>query len=117
MATHLLGTPLLPDLTGVILAWEDVGEVPYRIDRMLTQWRSSGLLPLIRGIALGRFSRCEAPAQLPSLTLETVLRDRLGDLGIPIVGDLPFGHEGANAVLPVGIEVCLDGEQGLLHFG
>jgi muramoyltetrapeptide carboxypeptidase len=44
VATHLLGTPILPNLDGVILAWEDVTETPYRIDRMLTQWRLSGVV-------------------------------------------------------------------------
>ena len=59
VATHLLGTPYQPDLTNVILAFEDVTEAPYRIDRMLTQWRMMGAFSGVRGIALGRFSRCE----------------------------------------------------------
>ncbi|NCJ07693.1 LD-carboxypeptidase [Synechococcales cyanobacterium C] len=112
VATHLLGTPLQPDLRGCILALEDVTEAPYRIDRMLTQWRLSGILPQLGGVALGRFSQCEAPA--PSFTVETVLRDRIGDLGIPVVSELPFGHHGANAALPVGVMACLDGDRGTL---
>jgi muramoyltetrapeptide carboxypeptidase len=114
VATHLLGTRLQPDLSNIILALEDVGEVPYRIDRMLTQWRLSGALQSIKGIALGRFSQCEAPAGVPSFTVEEVLRDRLGNLNIPIVSDLPFGHDGPNAALPVGIRVELNAEEGLL---
>jgi muramoyltetrapeptide carboxypeptidase len=116
VATHLLGTSLLPDLSSVVLAIEDVSEVPYRIDRMLTQWRLSGQLKSIQGIALGRFSQCSAPDGIPSYTVEEVLRDRLGDLGIPIVSDLPFGHDGENAVLPVGIPVELDSDRGKLTF-
>ncbi len=116
VATHLLGTPLQPALAGVILAWEEVGEAPYRVDRMLTQWRMSGALESVRGIALGRFSQCEAPEGRLSFTLVEVLRDRLGDLGIPIVSDLPFGHDGPNAVLPVGAVVELDGDRGILAF-
>jgi muramoyltetrapeptide carboxypeptidase len=114
VATHLLGTPLQPNFDGVILALEDVTEAPYRIDRLLTQWRLSGALSKVRGIALGRFSRCEPPANIPSLTLEEVLRDRLSDLDIPIVSNLPFGHDGCNAALPVGILVQLDADQGIL---
>jgi muramoyltetrapeptide carboxypeptidase len=38
----------------------------------------------------------------------------LGDLGIPVVSDLPFGHDGPNAALPVGVKVTLDAEQGIL---
>lgn len=117
VATHLLGTPIFPDLDGVILALEDVTEAPYRIDRLLTQWRLSGALSKVRGIALGRFSRCEAPPNIPSLTISEVLRDRLGDLNIPIVSDLPFGHDGANAALPVGVLACLDADKGTLKIG
>lgn len=67
VATHLLGTPAQPALDGVILALEDVSEAPYRIDRMLTQWRMSGALQQVRGIALGRFSQCLPPAIFPVL--------------------------------------------------
>jgi muramoyltetrapeptide carboxypeptidase len=114
VATHLLATPVQPDLSKVILAFEDVSEAPYRIDRLLTQWRTSGAFKKVKGIALGRFSDCHAPAHIPSLTISEVLQDRLSDLGIPIVADLPFGHQGENAVLPVGTQVTLDGAQGLL---
>ncbi len=114
VATHLLCTPIQPNLDDVILAFEDVTEAPYRIDRMLTQWRMSGALSKVRGIALGSFTNCEAPVGIPSFSVEEVLRDRLGDLGIPVVSDLPFGHEAPNAALPVGVEVTLDADQGIL---
>ncbi len=114
VATHLLHTGVQPSLNHVILALEDVTEAPYRIDRMLTQWRMSGALSQVRGIALGRFSQCEPSAGVPSLSVEEVLRDRLCDLGIPIVANLPFGHDGVNAALPVGISARLDGNLGTL---
>jgi muramoyltetrapeptide carboxypeptidase len=114
VATHLLCTPSQASLAGVILAIEDVTEAPYRIDRMLTQWRASGALKSVIGIAIGRFSQCEAGEGVPSLTVSEVLLDRLGDLGIPIVAELPFGHDGCNAALPVGIPAILDGDQGKL---
>ena len=117
VASHLLGTPYQPDLTGVILAFEDVSEAPYRVDRMLTTWRMAGAFAGVRGIALGRFSRCEIDPSIPSFSIEEVLRDRLGDLNIPIVSDLPFGHDGVNAALPVGITASLDAESGLLICG
>jgi muramoyltetrapeptide carboxypeptidase len=117
VATHLLNTVYQPDLTGVILALEDVGEAPYRLDRMLTQWRMSGALDKVAGIALGRFSSCESPEGYPSLSVEEMLRDRLMDLDVPIVAELPFGHEGENVPLPVGIEVSLDANSGILDFG
>ena len=114
VATHLLGTPYQPNLERVILAIEDVGEAPYRIDRMLTQWRMSGILGKVCGIAVGRFSQCQPPANIPSFTVEEVLRDRLSDFGIPVVSELPFGHDGCNAALPVGVMATLDGDKGSL---
>ena len=114
VATHLLGTAHQPHLEGVILALEDVTEAPYRIDRLLTHWRLGGHLQSVAGIALGRFSRCDPPPEGPSFTVAAVLRDRLTDLGIPIVSALPFGHDGENAALPVGAIACLDGDQGSL---
>jgi muramoyltetrapeptide carboxypeptidase len=115
VATHLIGTPVQPDFDNVILAIEDVGEAPYRIDRLLTQWRMTGALRQIKGIAIGRFSQCDPPAQIPSFSVEEVLRDRLSDLEIPIVSNLPFGHDGPNAALPVGVPVRLDGDRGILQ--
>jgi muramoyltetrapeptide carboxypeptidase len=114
VATHLLGTPLQPPLDGAILAIEDVTEAPYRIDRLLTQWRLAGILPKLAGVAIGRFSQCEAPTGIASFTVVQVLRDRLMDLGIPIVADFPFGHDGCNAALPVGVMATLDGNRGEL---
>jgi muramoyltetrapeptide carboxypeptidase len=114
VATHLLGTFVQPSFDGAILALEDVTEAPYRIDRMLTQWRMAGAFRDIRGIALGRFSRCDPPMGSSSWSVEEVLRDRLGDLGIPIVSDLPFGHDGVNAALPVGRIARLDADKGTL---
>lgn len=116
VATHLLGTAAEPVLNNVILAFEDVGEAPYRLDRMLTQWRSMGKLANVCGIALGRFSGWEPENDKPTLSVEDVMRDRLGDLGIPIVADLPFGHDGVNAALPVGLPVTLDAKAGTLSW-
>ncbi len=114
VATHILKTPLQPPLKGSILAFEDVTESPYRIDRMLTQWRLNGCFQGIAGIAIGRFSQCDPSPNC--WTVEQVLGDRLGDLGIPIVSNLPFGHDGENAALVVGEMVELDGDNGFLSF-
>jgi muramoyltetrapeptide carboxypeptidase len=114
VATHLLGTPFQPDFRGAILAIEDVTEAPYRIDRLLTHWRLTGALSQLAGIAIGRFSQCDPPPGSFSFTVEEVLRDRLTDLQIPIVANLPFGHDGCNAALPVGTEAILDGNTGEL---
>ncbi|WP_051021084.1 LD-carboxypeptidase [Synechococcus sp. PCC 6312] len=114
VTTHLLGTPQLPAWSRVILALEDVGEAPYRLDRMLTQWRQTPAFQQVVGLALGRFSQCDPSGPSPSLAVVDVLKDRCCDLGIPVVADLPFGHDGENAALPVGVPVELDGNQARL---
>jgi muramoyltetrapeptide carboxypeptidase len=123
VATHLLGTPLCPDLDRVILAFEDVAEPAYKVDRMLTHWRWSGNLRKVKGIALGRFSQSDLTAPPPNRTslpmafsMAEVWRDRLTDLGIAIVTELPFGHDGANAPLPTGVVARLDLEAGTLTY-
>ena len=124
VATHLLGTRHLPQLQGAILILEDVGEVPYRLDRLLTHWRLCGALQQLAGIGLGHFTGCDDPDGEPGdvspgparrFTAEQVLRDRTADLGIPVVAGLPVGHEPGNAALPLGGRARLDGERGLLQ--
>ena len=116
VATHILKTSHQPNFKGVIIALEDVTEYPYRIDRMLTQWRMMGAFEQIEGIALGRFSRCEPYPGTKSWTIAEVLRDRLEDLNLPLVYNLPFGHDGVNAALPVGQVVTLNGDTGSLSW-
>jgi len=116
VATHILKTSHQPNFKGAIIALEDVTEYPYRIDRMLTQWRMMGAFEQIEGIALGRFSRCEPYPGTKSWTIAEVLRDRLEDLNLPLVYNLPFGHDGVNAALPVGQVVTLDGDAGNLSW-
>ncbi|MEM6352731.1 MAG: LD-carboxypeptidase [Cyanobacteria bacterium P01_D01_bin.14] len=116
VATCLLGTRHEPELNGTILAFEDVTEAPYRLDRMLTHWRMMGKFDGVKGIAVGRFSQCEPPAGIPSFTALEVLKERLGDLGIPVVANLPFGHDGENGALPVGIRAVVNGDTGMLSF-
>lgn len=116
VATHLLCTPVCPNFDDVILALEDVQEAPYKIDRMITQWRLMGILDKVKGVILGRFSGCDAPESIPSWTVEQVWCDRLQGLEIPIISNLPFGHDGDNACLPVGGKVEIDGETGILSF-
>ncbi|CAK6699886.1 LD-carboxypeptidase [Synechococcus sp. CBW1107] len=65
VATHLLGTAHLPELRGAILILEDVGEAPYRIERMLTHWRLCGALQGLAGIGFGSFLGCDEPTEEP----------------------------------------------------
>jgi muramoyltetrapeptide carboxypeptidase len=113
VATHLIGTPWFPDLRGSILVLEDVGEAPYRVDRMLTQWRSSGVLRGLAGIATGRFS-WKGEVEPGDFSMDGILEERLSDLGIPLVMNLPLGHGLPNMALPLGASATLNGNQGTL---
>ncbi len=121
VATHLLGTPHLPALQGAVLILEDVGEAPYRIERMLTHWRLSGALRQLEGLGFGSFEGCEeadSRAAEPAgrrFSVEQVLRERSRDLGIPVVARLPVGHAPGNAALPLGVRARLDGSRGHLR--
>jgi muramoyltetrapeptide carboxypeptidase len=90
----------LPSLAGAVLLLEEVGEAPYRIDRMLTQLRRSGALDGIVGVALGQLTSCG--------TVDSVLADRLGDLGVPVLGGLPIGHGPGQLTVPLGTPATLD---------
>jgi muramoyltetrapeptide carboxypeptidase len=115
IATSLIGTPWLPPLQGAILVLEDTGEAPYRIDRQLTQWRSSGLLDGLAGIGLGRFSWAEDDVLPGDFSMEEILMERLAPLGVPLVRDLPVGHGRPNLALPLGRLAELDGRSGQLR--
>lgn len=104
----LAGTSYALQGAGQLLFIEDVGEKPYRIDRMLTQLRQAAGIGAAAGIALGIFADCEADPDDRSLTLLETLQDRLGDLGIPVVYGLSFGHIEHMCTLPVGLPAELD---------
>ena len=117
VATHLLGSRFVPELQGAILILEDVGEAPYRVDRMLTQWRLNGSLQGLSGIGFGSFTACEGedePDASECFSVEQVLDERTADLGIPRVRNLALGHGPGNAALPMGAMAHLDGQSGRL---
>ena len=115
VASHLLGSAHMPNLDGAILVLEDVGEQPYRLDRMLTHWRLTGVLQRLAGLGLGRFSGCDDDDDREGFSATEVLQERSCDLGIPVVAELPVGHgSGGNAALPIGRPARLDGQRGRL---
>ncbi|RMG44757.1 MAG: LD-carboxypeptidase [Acidobacteria bacterium] len=112
----LAGTPWQPDFRGAILFLEEVGEAPYRIDRMLWQIRASGMLEGVRGLALGQFTACRPPPGRPSRSLREVLREFAGEAGVPCVAGFPCGHGRASRPLPLGYEADLDGRARVLAY-
>ena len=111
-----LGTSYQPDFKNKILFIEDVGEKPYRLDRMLTHLGNAGLLQQVAGVAVGINEDCADPhpnkLKEYRQTMEDVLADRLKSLKVPVVVGLPFGHQPWNATLPIGVRAELDGEKG-----
>ena len=94
---------------GAIVVLEDVSESPYKIDRLLTQLRRSGWFDGVRGVALGSFVDCGEV--LP------VLRDRLSDLGVPVLAGFGIGHGPTQLSVPLGLDVQLDTVAGTLVCG
>lgn len=112
--TRLLGTPFMPNLDGAVLLLEDVGERPYRLDRMWTHLELAGVFRKVRGIALGSFTQCEERGE--SYTGEEVLRELAVATGLPCVAGFPIGHGDINEPVPLGVRVRLDGAAGRLTF-
>jgi muramoyltetrapeptide carboxypeptidase len=119
LAVSLIGTEYDVDYSGKIIFLEEFLEEPYRIDRMLTQMIQAGKFEDAKGIALGVFKLCESDKTNPSFsssyTLMEVLMDRLGNLGIPVIYGLSFGHVVDKFTLPFGINAQLDCEKQSLR--
>jgi muramoyltetrapeptide carboxypeptidase len=112
--TALLGSPYVPPFDGAILFLEDVDEQIYRVDRMLTQLRLSGLLGRIRGFVFGSCSKCGPGEGYGSLTLEEVLDEHVKPLGIPAYEGAMIGHQARQFTMPIGIEVEMDAAAGTI---
>ncbi|MBL7780343.1 MAG: LD-carboxypeptidase [Saprospiraceae bacterium] len=110
----LVGTSFAPLYRNKLVFIEDVGEQPYRIDRMLTQMLQGSDLRQAAGIALGVFADCKSKGSEPSQTVADTLRDRLGPLGIPVLYGLPFGHVAHQMTFPYGIQAALNANEGSL---
>lgn len=111
-----LGTPYQPSFKRKILFFEDLDEVPYRFDRMLTHLLNAGVLQQVAGVAIGINKNCIDPKAKKCKeyrqTVEDVFKERLGPLRVPVVVGLPFGHVPCNVTLPIGVRVTLDANIG-----
>jgi muramoyltetrapeptide carboxypeptidase len=110
----LAGTPYAARMRGRIVFLEEIGEAPYRVNRMLTQLVQSGELSRAAGVMLGVFTRCVAPPGEASLTLEETLVDVVEPLGVPAGYGYSFGHIAHHFTIPLGVHARLDtGERTL----
>jgi muramoyltetrapeptide carboxypeptidase len=105
----LMGTPYEIETDGKILFLEDVGEAPYRVDRMLSTLRLAGKFDHVAGIILGAFTaRDEEDDWDDDATIDDVLRDYFAHLNVPVLAHFPVGHVRYNATLPIGALAELD---------
>ena len=114
LVTELIGTPYCPNYRDTLLFIEDVAEEPYKIDRMLTQLRLSGILNQVKGLIWGNFYKCISSDKNDG-TLDEVLADlhsRMPDL--KIWTGLPYGHNDSRVILPIGGKVQIKGGKTLL---
>lgn len=112
--TRLLGTPWMPSLAGAVLLIEDVGERPYRVDRMWTHLRLTGALTGVAAIAFGDFTGCEEKGA--PYTCADVIDPLARHLGVPCLAGLPIGHGALNQPVPLGARVRLDADARSLTF-
>jgi muramoyltetrapeptide carboxypeptidase len=103
----MLGTPYFPKIKGGILFLEDVGEHPYRIERMLTQLLHSGVLAQQKAIVLGQFTNYKLVPHDRGFKFSSVVAWLRSQVKVPVLTELPLGHVATKVLLPVGAKVDL----------
>ena len=115
---HTIGTPYEIPWNDTILFIEDIGESPYRLDRLLTHLDKSGRLRKISGLILGSFADNDRKeSAVLHKTVQERITELLQDRDIPVWTHFPTGHCRRNLTLPVGIEVTMNSIAGELLFG
>ncbi|MFE1571078.1 LD-carboxypeptidase [Comamonas odontotermitis] len=119
MLASLAGTPYLPKIKNGVLFIEDVGETPYKIERMLITLLHAGVLAQQKAVVFGQFSDYKLNAHDKGYKLATVVQWLRSQLTIPVFTNLPFGHVPTKVVLPVGAQVSLsvEGRDALIYWG
>jgi muramoyltetrapeptide carboxypeptidase len=102
MVAHLVGTSHFPAIAGGILVLEDIGEQPYRVERMLYQLHFAGVLEWQSAILLGSFNGFEASPNDNGYDLAATIAHARARFGVPIYTGLPFGHCRDKLTLPFG---------------
>jgi muramoyltetrapeptide carboxypeptidase len=106
-----LGTAYEIDTRGKILFLEDVGEKPYRVERMLTHLKMAGKLDGVAGIVFGDFTHCDGDGPRD---IRQVVHEMFHDAGYPVLMGLAAGHGEENLALPFGVKLSLNGDEGTL---
>jgi muramoyltetrapeptide carboxypeptidase len=112
--TALSGTPYYPDFQDAILFIEDVGEDPYRIDRMMSTLKLNGTLGKIKGFVFGQCSDCKPGSGYGAFTVDQIMDQYIIPLGIPAYFGAMIGHISKQFIIPVGARVRLNANDGSL---
>lgn len=112
----LLGTDYIPNFKDKILLLEDIGESPYKIDRLLNQLKLSRAFELANGVILGRFVDCyEKDKSKNTIKLNEVIEHYFSKLKIPVVYNFSHGHIKANITVPFGLKCKLNASRGFIE--
>jgi muramoyltetrapeptide carboxypeptidase len=119
MLVSLLGTPYFPEVKNGVLFLEDVGEHPYRIERMLSQLLHGGILAKQKAIVLGQFTEYKLTSHDRGFKLSTVEKWIASKVKAPVLAGLPYGHVQTKVMLPVGakVDLLMEGRDALLLWG
>lgn len=108
----LIGTPYFPDLEmlkGAILFWELDNSPSYRIERVLTHLKYTGVLEVISGMVIGKLVDMKPSAnEIVEPSLKEVITNVLKDYSFPILANVDFGHQMVQIPMPIGIKVKVD---------
>lgn len=117
LVNSLMGTPYLPKFKDSILLLEDIGEEPYRVDRLLNQLKLANVFADVNGIILGRFVDCYTKDKTnDAIKLNEVIEHYLSPLKIPVIYNFSHGHIKDNLTIPFGINCKLNASRGFVEF-
>lgn len=117
LLTSLMGTEYFPKMKDAILLLEDIGEAPYRVDRMLNQLRLAKFFKQINGVILGHFVDCvENDPSKASFTLNEVITQYFpSQLKLPVLYNVKHGHIKDNITIPYGVKCTLNASLGFIE--
>ncbi len=114
--TALIGTDYFPGLKDNILFIEEIGELPYKIDRMFNQFRLSKMFKGLKGVIIGSFRDCQEPdPEKRTLTLGEVITDYFSGMKLPVIYNFRHGHLKDNITVPVGANVKLNASRNYVE--
>jgi muramoyltetrapeptide carboxypeptidase len=115
LISTLMGTPFEIDTRGKILFLEDVGEEPYRMDRMLQQLALAGKFEQAAGVVFGECVDCGPRDYQPSITFNYTLGEVLdrvfAKVRVPVFHGLLIGHTADQITLPLGVMASMDADR------